>query len=331
MASGSSSDGRDGYDSTQLLASVVVPVRNGGANVSELLEALEAQTIPRGRFEVVIADDGSSDGATDMASSADGWARVLPGPPVNSYAARNRAAREAGADVLVFCDADCRPEPQWLEAGLSALADADLVAGPVRFILPRRRTVWSLLDMEFFLNQEHAVSRGRAVTANLFVRHDLFDRMGGFDETLANGGDRVFVGRCVDAGARLRLAEAAVVWHPTRDAATQFLRKVWSTSRRAGILRARSGAGPGLRSLSFWLPPYDMARRRRADGFPFSLNRNRLAASGVTATLRDELPALPLMYLVVPFLMRVARTFGWAEERLRLRSSRGRLGPGSGQ
>lgn len=311
------------------LASVVVPVRNGGTNVLELLSALAAQTIPRERFEVVIADDGSTDRATDGLSSADSWARVLRGPPVNSYAARNRAAREARGGVLVFCDADCRPEPQWLEEGLSGLVDADLVAGPVRFVVPPGRSAWSLLDMELFLNQELAVSRGRAVTANLFVHRDLFERMGGFDETLANGGDRVFVSRCVDAGARLRLAEAAVVWHPTRDRARPLLRKVWATSRRAGMLQARSGIGPGVRSLTFWVPPYDMATRRRWNGSPLTLDRRRLATHGVRITLGDELRALPLMYLVVPLVMRTARTVGWAEERVRRRTAWPRQSGGS--
>jgi glycosyltransferase involved in cell wall biosynthesis len=297
------------------LASVVVPVRDGGTNVVELLSALAAQTLPREQFEVLIGDDGSTDRATEAVHDADSWARVFPGPPLNSYAARNRAARAAGANVLAFCDADCRPEPRWLEAGLLALGDADLVAGPVRFIVPTGRSAWSLLDMELFLNQELAISRGRAVTANLFVRRDLFQRMGGFDETLANGGDRVFVTRCVEAGAKLRLAEAAVVWHPTRDRARQLLRKVWATSRRAGMLQARSGMGPGIRSLTFWVPPYDMATRRRWNGSPLTLDRRRLEKHGVRITLADELRALPLMYLVVPVVMRVARTIGWIEER----------------
>lgn len=305
---------------TALLASVVVPVRNGGPNVRQLLAALEAQTMPRSTFEVLIADDGSTDGATSGISSSDGWVRVLAGPSRNSYAARNRACKEARADILVFCDADCRPEPQWLEAGISALAQADLVGGSVRFLVPARKSVWSLLDIEFFLNQEHAISRGRAVTANLFVPRELFARMGGFDDTLANGGDRVFVERCVKAGARLRLSTEAVVWHPTRSRAGSFLRKVWNTSRWAGVRQARSGAGPGIRSLSFWVPPYEMIRRRSWDGVPLSLNRSRHDANGVALSRRDDLRALPLMYLVVPFVMRAARTVGWTEERFRLRS-----------
>lgn len=51
-------------------------------------------------------------------------------------AARNRAARAARASNLAFTDADCLPEPDWLENGLIELESADLVAGEIRSIVP---------------------------------------------------------------------------------------------------------------------------------------------------------------------------------------------------
>src|SRR5919199_563367 len=116
--------------SVDLVASVIVPVRNDrGAHLRRLIDALARQTIGRERFEIVIGDDGSRDGSTKALPTADGWVRVLPGPALNSYAARNRAARAARSPVLAFCDSDCLPEPGWLEAGLAALEHADAAAG----------------------------------------------------------------------------------------------------------------------------------------------------------------------------------------------------------
>ena len=106
---------------TELAASVIVPVRNGRRHLEELLAALSGQTLPRDRFEVLIGDDGSTDGSTDGLATADGWVRVFSGPPRSSYAARNRAARAARAETLAFCDADCLPEPDWLEKGIAAV------------------------------------------------------------------------------------------------------------------------------------------------------------------------------------------------------------------
>jgi glycosyltransferase involved in cell wall biosynthesis len=299
--------------------SVIVPVRDGGAAVGELVATLESQTLARKDFEVMIADDGSTDGATDGVSTEDGWLRVLPGPPVNPYAARNRAVREARGRVLVFCDADCRPERDWLEAGLAALEDADVVAGLIRFA-PTRRTIWSLLDMEMFLDQERTVRSGRAVTANLFVWRELFDRLGGFDDSLANGGDQEFVSRCVADGARLAFARAAVVLHPPRETAKALLGKIWTVNRRHGTRVTRAGGRPDGLTLRAWVPFVQVVRSRRRAGRSLLLDRHRLSDSDVEPSPWEDALALPLIYLVLPYLGRTAQILGWRDER---RSRRG--------
>lgn len=296
------------------MVSVIVPVRNGGADVSRLVSALERQTLARARFEVLVADDGSTDGATDAISTDDGWLRVLPGPPLNPYAARNRAVREARGRVLAFCDADCRPEPDWLEAGLAALEDADVVAGLVRFEAARR-TIWALLDMETFLDQERTVPSGRAVTANLFLRRELFDRLEGFDGSLANGGDQEFVSRSVTAGARLVFAREATVLHPARESARELLGKLWTVSRRQGTRVARAGVRPDGLTLRAWVPFVQVVRSRRRAGRSLVLDRHRLRDSGIEPSRLEDALALPLIYVVLPYLSRAAQVLGWWDER----------------
>ncbi len=181
---------------------MIVPVRNGRSDLLRLLDCLVGQTVVRERFEVVIGDDGSTDGSTEGLATAHGWVTVAPGPPRNSYAARNRAAKAARAPVLAFCDADCLPEPEWLAAGLAALEGADLAAGLIRYVVPERPTVWTLLDLE---NKDHELqlAMGNAETANLFVRRELFEQLGGFDDTLPEHGDFDFVARarsCATSG-----------------------------------------------------------------------------------------------------------------------------------
>src|SRR5262245_44903033 len=105
--------------------SVIVPVRNGVAHLKRLVAALERQTLPRERFQVVVADDGSTD-QPERFASGDDWLTVLEGQPSNSYAARNRGVAASTADSIAFCDADCVPEPTWLERGLARLETAEL-------------------------------------------------------------------------------------------------------------------------------------------------------------------------------------------------------------
>lgn len=298
----------------ELLASVIVPARDAGPDLARLIDALRRQTVPRAQFEVVIGDDGSSDTSTAELAS-DGWVRVAPGPPLNSYAARNRAARQARATVLAFCDADCVPEPEWLERGLAALEHASLIAGRIRFMVPVRRTVWTLLDMDSFKDHERQVEQGTAETANLFLRRELYDRVAGFDDTLPEHGDFDFVSRCLAAGAKLVYAPDAVVWHPTRNRARPFLRAVWIYNRWYAARESRAGRVPeGLR-LRSWVPLVQTFRARRRWRLSVGPDRRWLGLNDVRPSTVETLSALPIMYVVLPYLSGMAQLQGWRDGR----------------
>ncbi len=279
------------------------------------MTALSLQTVPAEQFEVVIGDDGSPDGSVAALERSAPPIRVLTGPPLNSYAARNRAARAARAPVLAFCDADCLPEPGWLEAGLRALASADLAAGLVRFVVPARRSVWTLLDVDTFLDQERAVRAGRAATANLFVRRTVFEAVGGFDESVPNTSDHDFVARAVASGAGLTFESGAVVHHPTRDDARSFLRKTWAVNRRYAERERRNGRRPNAFKLREWVPIVQPLRSRRRLGRSLALDRIRLAQSGIQPSAWDDVRALPLIYVGLPYLGCAAQVVGWCQTR----------------
>jgi glycosyltransferase involved in cell wall biosynthesis len=303
-----------------LRVSVITPVRNGRADLERLLDALSRQTLPRDQFEIVIGDDGSTDGSTDDLATGDGWVRVAAGPPRNSYAARNRAVGEARADVLAFCDADCVPEPEWLEQGLAALERTDMAAGKIRFIVPEDRSVWTLLDMDGTKNHEQQVKNGNAETCNLFLRRELYDRVDGFDDSLPEHGDFDFAERCVADGARLDYVPEAVVWHPARVKAKPFVRALWIYNRWYAARESRERRMPDAVKLRSWVPVVQTFRSRRRFGRGVGPDRSWLGANGVEPSLRETLLALPLIYLFVPYLRGAAQLRGWWDGR-RLRTS----------
>lgn len=298
-----------------LLASVVVPVRDGGDRVHQLVAALESQTLPRERFEVILADDGSTDGATERLSTDDGWLRVLPGPALNSYAARNRGVREARGAVVAFCDADCRPDPDWLRTGLAALEHADLVAGIVRFEPPPQPTPWTLLGIDMFFDQAREVRAGRAVGANLLVRRSAFEIAGRFDESLPSGGDFSFVRRCVMRGCRLGLAPDAIVRHPTFDRPGELLGRVWRSNRCAAHRAGRARHGPQIFDRYLVVPPLVAVRARRRAARSFALDRRRLEDAGIRPSRLQHVRALAILYLLLPWVAGAAQVRGWIAGR----------------
>lgn len=194
---------------------MIVPVRNGAALLGCQLAALERQGY-RGRWEVVVADNGSSDGTgAVVAAWTDRLAvrRVVADRRRGINVARNAGVAAAGGDLLAFCDADDRVAPGWLEALADAARRADLVGGrldeealnqdpraPRRPRHPRDRLPTALGFLSF------------APGANLAIWADVLGALGGFDERFVLGNDDVDLAFRVQlAGHRLGYAPDAVV------------------------------------------------------------------------------------------------------------------------
>ncbi len=235
------------------VVSVVVPVHEDSAGLARCLAALARQDLPLDQVEVVVCDNGSGADrarAEDVAS-AHPRATLLVTDEPGSYRARNTCLAVARGRVVALTDADCVPEPSWLRRGLEAVdADGvDIAAGRVRvFAQHSPPTPVELYEVRNAFPQEHYVrTLGFGVTANLFVRREVFDRVGPFDEVLRSGGDREFCERAGRAGARLTYAEQAVVDHPARSTVAEVAEK----TRR--VVRGAVDAGLAPPTTRQWL------------------------------------------------------------------------------
>ncbi len=192
-------------------ASVIVPARNAASTLGATLAALAAQRTTA-EFEVIVVDDGSTDDTAAIAESSPLAVRLVRSGGVGPGPARNAGVAVATGEALAFTDADCVPAPGWLEAGLEALAGADLVQGavhadPAAAAGPFDRTLWVVAET------------GLYECASLFCRRELFDRVGGFEDWLGArlgkplAEDAWFGWRARRAGARTAFADAALVHH----------------------------------------------------------------------------------------------------------------------
>ncbi|MCI0520173.1 MAG: glycosyltransferase [Chloroflexi bacterium] len=111
--------------------SVVIVTYNGAHYLPACLDALNAQTYPQERFEVIVADNGSSDGTADLLRQRYPWARCLSlGANLGFCRGNNAAIAQARGEYVVLLNNDTEPSPQWLQA-LVAAAEADPAVGLV--------------------------------------------------------------------------------------------------------------------------------------------------------------------------------------------------------
>lgn len=195
--------------------SIIVPVLNGVSTIEPCLESLVAMDYPAARRQIIVVDNGSTDGTIQR---LDAWRPRIAvehearrGPA----AARNRGLAVAAGDVVAFTDADCVVDPGWLRA-LVAPLDQPQVAVAGGRILPLEPCG----DIERFgatiHDHQEAIERGRpayAITMNWASRRDVLTAIGGFDETFRRCEDVDLAYRLQRSGYTIVYVAEAVVYH----------------------------------------------------------------------------------------------------------------------
>jgi cellulose synthase/poly-beta-1,6-N-acetylglucosamine synthase-like glycosyltransferase len=207
-------------------ASVIVPVFNGAETLDACLSALAAQTVEKDSYEVLVVDDGSTDGSGQVAVSH--GVTVIRQDHTGAGAARNRGASVARGQILLFTDADCEPLPDWIEQMLAPFSDPGVSGVKGVYRTCQRSLVARFAQAEFEEKYRRLAREGQIDFVDTYAaayRRDVFCEHGGFDARFLLDEDQELSYRLARAGCKLVLALEAMVRH--RHPPT-----VWSYARR---------------------------------------------------------------------------------------------------
>jgi glycosyltransferase involved in cell wall biosynthesis len=231
--------------------SCIVPVFNGERYLAETLDSVLAQT--HSPFEVLVVDDGSTDGSAKLAGSYDAPVRCLSQPNAGHAAARNRGIAAAGGDFVAFVDADDLWHPEKLARQLQRF-DARPELGVV---FTHLENFWSPdADPESRPSDDATRPVPGYTSVTMLARRELFDGVGLLDASLQHGNDRDWF---------CRAAEHGVVMEMMPDVLVQ--RRLHASNRSAAL-------GNNSRAEYLRILKASLDRRRAADGevaeYPFS-------------------------------------------------------------
>ncbi|MDQ2054557.1 glycosyltransferase [Halobellus sp. H-GB7] len=263
--------------------SVVVTVRNDREHLRACLDALAELAYPT--YEVVVVDDGSTDGTPDAAVNHrladERRIRVVSvgtaDEPLGIGASRNRGVEVTAYGVVAFTDADCRPRPSWLADLVPHLAAHDLVGGRIRPAGDGPASVYeghnSSLDMGPRASRvDPGGETPYLATANLVGRRAVFEAVPFPERNVAE--DVAVCWGALEAGFDVVYTPDGVVEHVYRTGVRSFARRRTAYGASEALL-AREQGREGMDSVEI-----------SAIGLTVVV----LASAGMAATVAAPLP-----------------------------------------
>lgn len=218
--------------------SVIIPVYNNPKGLRDTLNSLVVQNYPLNDFEIIIADNGSTDTTLDIAKEfVQKYPKliqlVLENNVQSSYAARNKGIKASKGSIIAFIDTDMSVEENWLFQIDTSLKKhrADYLAYRVKVYL-KDKSIFGLYDKMFgFPVEEFIRILHFAPTNCLVVRRSVFEKLRLFDSRLVSYGDYEFGNRVFEFGYKLYYEPNIVVKHPALSSLKKLILRHFRTGR----------------------------------------------------------------------------------------------------
>ena len=234
--------------------SVIIPCLNAARTLRDTLEGLSRQTWTQ-PWEVVLADNGSTDGSNDLALS---FRDRIPNLRIVDASLRqgqpfalNTGAHAARGESIAFTDADDQVADGWVAAMGNALAQHEMVA--CRIDAAKLNPAWSqnCPQREGVQKLWYPPWLPHVGGGTLGLRKDLFQKVGDFDEALPYLHDTDFCIRAQMHGVNIYFVREAVLYFRNRSTLADHYRQARNYAEYNVILAKRYWE-PNVDKSMFW-------------------------------------------------------------------------------
>jgi glycosyltransferase involved in cell wall biosynthesis len=216
--------------------SVIVPAYNAEKTIEKCLNSLTRQSIHEKSYEIIVVDDGSSDGTPEIIKNF--RVKYLYQPNKGPATARNLGVENAQGEVILFTDSDCVPQMNWIEEMVKPFSDADVAAVKGAYRTEQKSLTARFSQIEFeerFEMLKRSESIDMVDTYSAAYRRSVFLSLGGFDPSfpVANNEDTELSYKMSMAGHKMVFNPDAIVYHLnhpnsiSRYARLKFWRGYW--------------------------------------------------------------------------------------------------------
>ncbi len=205
--------------------SIIIPAFNEEKNIARCLDGLRKQAGVREDCEIIVVDDGSTDTTREIAQGQ--GARVLAQSNQGAAAARNFGARNARGEIILFTDADCVPDSNWVAAMIEPFKESEVVG--VGGMKKTRQTEFipRFIQLEFDYRYDQ-VRAHRYIdfidSGTAAYRREVFLKNNGFDTRLADAEDVELSFRLSQQGFKMAFAPGAMVYREHQTSLWEYLR-----------------------------------------------------------------------------------------------------------
>ncbi len=211
------------------MISIIIPVYNSEKTIGKTIEALLKQNYSKKNYEIIIVDDGSTDNTHSVISKHP--VKLVKIKHSGPAKARNFGVKKSKGEILIFSDADCIPDKNWIKNMIDPFKNSEIVGVSGTYKTLNNNKLMARFS-GYEIEQRHEKMKKQKYidfigTFSAAYRKNIFVKFGGFDVHFktSSGEDPELSYRMAKAGLKMIFQSKAFVYHPHPDTIWKYIKQ----------------------------------------------------------------------------------------------------------